>query len=224
MAGDDLKIAGSRTGEGMEIRGAVVTMVRPMTRAMDAGATVFRAASAGMVLANGAEVVTLSSGRCRLALDTGRILSVGPLTDVRLTWSASTWGRSVMLLLLKGVIRAEVEGLRAGGYVFGVQAGYALVGVKGTWFEVARDDERVTVSVFRGHVWILQDVVADPAVASARLLELETTEGMKAYTREAGKGLGAVVEEGEQIVIEGRKPLPVPKPIPRGWRDRIEGL
>lgn len=97
------------------------------------------------------EVVTESSGRARLTLDDGSILSVGSNSNLKVVQHDAN-AQQTQLELQAGKIRAQVNKITKPNGSFTVKTPTAVAGVVGTDFYIETDGKKTRVTVLEGIV------------------------------------------------------------------------
>lgn len=137
-------------------------------------------------------LATNKSGRLRIQLEDGCILSIGSESQFRIVKHDSSTGET-LLNLTAGRLRSRVVKVRKGGTKFEVITPHARIGVVGTDFFLDVTPERTQVVVYSGIVLI-------NAVSGGSLLDVAagqtTTIGLKGTSR-----LALTSEDFEQETI-----------------------
>ena len=113
------------------------------------------------------ELVTESSGRARVTLDDGSILSVGSNSNLKVVQHDSN-AQQTQLELSAGKIRAQVNKITKPNGSFTVKTPTAVAGVVGTDFYIETDGKKTRVTVLEGIVKLTPLAAAAVTIAAAQ--------------------------------------------------------
>jgi hypothetical protein len=145
------------------IRMATLVSATGMVRIKESPAAQITAATIGMSLPEGAQVITLKDTHCQVKFDDGHYVMLAEATTLTLDRLPRRTGSVQTLLhLLRGKIRAMVDRSRGEGD-FGCYGSTTVTAVKGTDYEMTRDEaDETEVDVNEGKVNVAESKSEDP--------------------------------------------------------------
>jgi len=170
------------------VRLATLISATGMVRIKETPAAAIATAAVGQALPEGAQVITLKDARCQIRFDDGHFVTLAEATTITLDRLPRRKGTVQTLLhLLRGKIRAMVDRSRGEGD-FGCYGSTTVTAVKGTDYEMTRDDaDQTEVDVNEGKVNVAESKSEDPEEVS------------KVFSAALAGMIGVVLAENEMI-------------------------
>ncbi len=174
----------------------LVSMTR-MVRVKDGPAAQPRAGTFGMALPEGSQVFTLADSRAHIRFDDGHFILLGANTSVVIQRLPKRGAVRTLVQLLKGKVQALIDRGKGEGD-FGMYGATTITAVKGTDYEMTRDDaDQVQVDVNEGKVDAAELKEKDDAAEAekamgmliAGLIGMSLIEGQRVTTPRGG-GMG----------------------------------
>lgn len=165
-------------------------------------------AKVGMSLAEGAQVITLQDARCQIKFGDGRFMSLAANTTIDIARLPRRGALRSLIRLVKGRVRASVN-RSVGEGDFGVFGMTTVTAVKGTEWDVARDEKtnKVDVIVSEGRVNV-GEIKNDQALDLLDRVFLQVAIG----------AMGVTCPAGQMLSVFPGSPFPQsPVPIPPGF-------
>ncbi len=166
---------------------ATLAEVTPLVRAQFPGSKEFRNLAKGATLPEGTLVVTMAQGKAEIRFTDGHFILLSPNSSIELKRLPQPGAERTLLRLAKGAVRALIDRSKKGGD-FGIYANTTVTAVKGTDYEVVRDEaDDVEVEVNEGRINTGEIKSEDQAEAEAAF------KGMIAGM------IGSMLSEGQRV-------------------------
>lgn len=205
---------------------ATIADATPLVRMTLAGSKDYRNVTKGDTLPEGATVVTMAQGKAEIRFTDGHFILLSPNSSIEIKRLPTKEKERTLLRLVKGAVRALVDRSRRGGD-FGIYANTTVTAVKGTDYEMVRDEaDNVDVEVNEGRVNTAEMKSEDAAIAEAAFaaalmgtIGQLISEGNRCRTPHGGR-----MSRPERMSRPPRAPHQRESVKPRGGRDeRPEG-
>lgn len=165
-----LSAGASRAGTDASVSVATIASATPLIRVMLPGSKDYRPVTQGATLPEGATVVTMAQGRAEIRFTDGHFIVLSPNSSIEIKRLPRPGSERTLLRLVKGAVRALVDRSRRGGD-FGIYANTTVTAVKGTDYEMVRDEaDNVDVEVNEGRVNTAEMKSEDAAIAEAAFM------------------------------------------------------
>lgn len=204
---------------------ATITTATPLIRAKLPGAKDFRNVTKGDTLPEGATVVTMAQGKAEIRFTDGHYVILSPNSSIEIKRLPVKGKEQTLLRLVRGAVRALVDRSKREGD-FGIYANTTITAVKGTDYEVTRDEaDNVDVEVNEGRINSGEMKSEDQAEAEAAfkavlagMIGQMIMEGQRIHTPRAGH-----MSKPEAFTRPPREPRNrdgVPARTPKGSHER----
>jgi hypothetical protein len=185
---------------------ATIRTMTPMVRVKLNATAQPQAATLGMSLPEGAQVITLPGGSCEIAFSRAHIVRLFPSSTITVQRLQKKSAMRILVQLLGGRARAIVDRMRADGD-FGMYAATTITAVKGTDYEMSRSPTgEVEVAVNEGKV------------DTAEMKSEDLAEVEKAFTLVLLGQIGMKLIEGNRVRTMPGQHLGAPERMPRPSR------
>lgn len=166
---------------------ATLTSTTPLVRVQLKGARDWKNVAKGDTLPEGTTVVTMAQGKAEIRFTDGHFILLSPNSSIEIKRLPVKGQERTLLRLVKGAVRALVDRSKREGD-FGIYANTTITAVKGTDYEVTRDEaDNVDVEVNEGRV------------NSGEMKSEDEKEAEAAFTACLAGMLGMMITEGQGV-------------------------